>query len=173
MKSVRPYIKVSKNQLLDPSARPWDEWEKAALVCGLFLHGKDFSAIQQLVQTRQVRVDVCNSAFRNAKHSCAVAVQVHECVEQYYRVFKHSVDHKKWKDAVGRWGVKGNSFLSGRKQSRLLAELFSGAHYGPACLLPIALLYSQCIRSLHLWPCSGLTATIFKQDRRNCWPNRS
>ena len=55
-----------------------------------------------------------------------------ECVDQYYCVFKQSLDYKKWKDATGRCGVKGNSLLSGRKQAKLLHELCTGESHTDA-----------------------------------------
>jgi hypothetical protein len=130
IRNFRPCIKVSRADLLAPPSKPWDDWEKAALVTGLYLHGKNFVAIQQMVQTRQVHIDPAQVVTtRCIIHASLIRNQVHECVDQYYRVFKHSVDHKRWKDDLAGRGVEGDSLLAGKKQAKLLLDLCAGGSH--------------------------------------------
>jgi len=72
---------------------------------GLYLFGKDFGAIAKLIE----------------------APSVATVVKHYYDGFKYTIAHRRWREASVRYNIRGEQFVSGRKQGKLLAGLVQRA----------------------------------------------
>jgi hypothetical protein len=83
----------------------WSEEDKAAFLLGLHLFGKEFRSVQKLVATKKIA----------------------KVIQYYYNDFKYTVSYRRWREASVKWGIKGEQFLSGRKQNKLLSGLVTAA----------------------------------------------
>jgi len=83
----------------------WTPDEKAAFALGLYVFGKEFIPIQKVLGTRTVQ----------------------KVVKYYYHDFKYTAAYRRWREASVKWGIKGEQFVSGRKQNKLLAGLVQRA----------------------------------------------
>ena len=76
---------------------------------GLHLFGKEFRSVQRLVANKPIS----------------------RVVRYYYDDFKYTIAYRRWREFSVRWGIKGEQFVSGRKQTKLLQGLLERGGQGP------------------------------------------
>ena len=95
-----------ERELAPPRAAPaWTTEERSAFLLGLHLFGKEFRLVRRLIQTKTIS----------------------EVVQYYYDDFKYTTSYKSWREFSVKWGIKGEQFVSGRKQSKLLTGIVDKA----------------------------------------------
>ena len=92
------------------SDESWSGEDRAAFLLGLHLFGKEFRSVQRLVANKPIS----------------------RVVRYYYDDFKYTIAYRRWREFSVRWGIKGEQFVSGRKQTKLLQGLLERGGQGQA-----------------------------------------
>ena len=93
---------------LSPKKQRWTKEEREAFFLGLHLFGKEFRSVQKLITSKSVG----------------------KVVQHYYDDFKYTFAYRCWREASVKWGIKGEQFVSGRKQNKLMLGLIARAKLG-------------------------------------------